>query len=109
VKGTKLWQAAGSPIIQGQSRRQRPSWQQWLPAWAVVSACAVGLLYAYPALAGGAPWPLPSAIVGGLLGAVIGVEVARSMGWRFPLLWGAILGLVGAAALMALAVTVLPA
>jgi hypothetical protein len=109
VKGTKLWQAAGSPIIQGQSRRQRPAWQQWLPAWVVVSACVLGLLYAVPALAGSSPWVLPGALVGGLLGAVIGVGVARSMGWRFSLLWGAILGVVGAAALLALAVAVLPA
>jgi hypothetical protein len=109
VKGTKLWQAAGSPIIQGQSRRQRPSWQQWLPAWAVVSACALGLLYAFPTLAGGSKWALPSALVGALLGALIGVEVSRAMGWRFPLLWGTILGVLGAAVLMALGVTVLPA
>jgi hypothetical protein len=109
VKGTKLWQAAGSPIIQGQSRRQRPSWQQWLPAWAVVSAVALGVLYAFPALAGGSKWAQPSAIVGGLLGSVIGVEVSRAMGWRFPFLWGTILGLLGAAVLLALGVTVLPA
>jgi hypothetical protein len=62
-----------------------------------------------PDLVAGSKWALPSALVGGLLGAVIGVEVSRAMGWRFPLLWGTVLGLVGAAALMALGVTVLPA
>ncbi len=109
MKGTKLWQSAGSPIIQGRSRRQRPSWQQWLPASLVVAALVIGFLFAVPSAGSGSPWAVPSGVVGGLLGAVIGVEMARAMGWRFPVLWGIILGVVGAAALLAVGVTVLPA
>lgn len=28
MRGTRLWQAAGSPIIQGQSRLRRPLWRE---------------------------------------------------------------------------------
>ena len=45
----------------------------------------------------GGVWPFFSVR---LLGAVIGVQVSRSMGWRFPLLWGAVVGVLGAAVLL---------
>ena len=108
MKGTKLWQAAGSPIIQGRSRRQRPAWQQWAPAWIVSAVAVAGLLFAAPAFSGGSPYAAASDIIGALVGAVIGVEVTRAMGWRFPLVWGAIIGIAGAVALIALSSTVFP-
>jgi len=43
VKGTKLWQSPGSPIIQGRSRTQRPFWQAWAVGLAA-SCAAVALL-----------------------------------------------------------------
>jgi len=107
VKGTKLWQAAGSPIIQGRSRRQRPSWQLWLPAWLVSAAFVAGLVILAPAVSGGFPWAAAWGIVGGLFGALAGVEVTRAMGWRFPLLWGAVIGIGGATALLALSAALL--
>jgi hypothetical protein len=108
VKGTRLWQSAGSPIIQGRSRRQRPSWQQWLPAWMVASAMAAGLLYLFPATSAVSRWALASGILGALLGAVFGVGVTRAMGWRFPLLWGVVVGVLGAAALLVVGTMLLP-
>jgi predicted MFS family arabinose efflux permease len=108
VKGTKLWQAAGSPIIQGRSRRQRPSWQQWLPAWVAALAFVAGLVYLAPATSSGSPWAVASGVLGALLGAVVGVEVTRAMGWRFPFLWGAVLGVCGAAVLLVAGTMLLP-
>ena len=109
MKGTKLWQAAGSPIIQGPSRRQRPSWQQWLPAGIISAAVVTGLVLLVPAVSGGSPWPVAIGVFGAFLGAIVGVEVTRAMGWRFPLLWGAAIGLGGAAVLLALSAKLLPA
>jgi hypothetical protein len=108
VKGTKLWQAAGSPIIQGRSRRQRPSWQQWLPAWIIASAVTVGFLLLVPAASQGSTWSTAGCILGALVGAFAGVEITRAMGWRFPLFWGAVVGLVGAGVLLALTTALLP-
>ena len=42
MKGTKLWQAPGSPIIQGRSRTERPFWERWLGG--VVGAEAIVLV-----------------------------------------------------------------
>ena len=108
MKGTKLWQAAGSPIIQGRSRRQRPAWQQWAPAWIVSAALVGALLYAAPAFAGGSPYAAASCVIGALVGSVVGVEITRAMGWRFPLLWGAIIGIAGAVMFVALGAIVFP-
>ncbi len=108
MKGTKLWQAAGSPIIQGRSRRQRPSWQQWLPAWAISAVAAIALVYLAPSVAGGSRWSILGGVFGALVGAFSGVEVTRAMGWRFPLLWGVIVGVVVATLLFALLAALLP-
>jgi len=109
VKGTKLWQAAGSPIIQGRSRRQRPAWQQWVPAWALAAALVGAILYIAPGVAGGSRWAPLGDVVGALVGAVIGVEVTRAMGWRFPLIWGAIVGIAASVVGIAVAAAVFSA
>lgn len=109
MKGTKLWQAAGSPIIQGRSRRQRPSWQEWLPAWIISISLLVWYVLSHSALSAASWWAMAGGVVGAFLGAVVGVFVARAMGWRFPWIWGAIIGVAGAAALLPLAANLVSA
>ena len=108
MKGTKLWQAPGSPIIQGRSRRQRPAWQQWLPASIISGLAATALVY-------GSEWPGDTplhyvlGIVGAVLGAYLGVRLSRAMGWRFPLLWGSVAGIMSAAVLVTVAAAIFSA
>ncbi len=109
MKGTKLWQAPGSPIIQGRSRNQRPSWQQWLPAALVSAAIVVGYLYVSASQSGGSPWLFVGALVGAFLGALLGVRFTRSMAWRFPAAWGAVAGVAGAAFIVVLSANILGA
>jgi hypothetical protein len=66
-------------------------------------------MFLIPGMSVGSPWRAVGAILGALLGAVIGVEVTRAMGWRFPLVWGVIVGIGGAALLAAMGVTMMPA
>ena len=99
MKGTKLWQAPGSPIIQGRSRHRASFWQQWLRRRArrrshrgrrtcTCRACSVRWI----ALAvrrrdrGERSWARCWAC-----------DVTRSMAWRFPAAWGAVAGVAGAA------------
>lgn len=86
MKGTKLWQDTGSPLISGRSRRQRPIWQHWLLAalvsWVLVTAVALALIQG---------WDLVQAAQ---LAGVIGVCAllvsgpfawfTTKMGWRRP-------------------------
>ena len=109
MKGTKLWQAAGSPIIQGRSRRQRPFWQQWLPAWIAAVAAVVWWVFFGPSASGGSAPVVAGVVVGAFLGAAAGVAIARVMGWRFPSVWGVIVGTGGAAALFSLVAPLLRA
>lgn len=105
MKGTRLWQKSGSPLISGRSRRERPFWQQVLLAWvcavAVTVVLAVVLVEMFDLSAPGAPVDgLPtaaSALVGSLayaavpslVGSLFGVWLARNMGWRRPWVAGA--------------------
>jgi hypothetical protein len=109
LKGTKLWQAPGSPIIQGRSRNQRPSWQQWLPAGLVSTAIVVGYLFVSSPQSGGSPWLVAGAIAGAFLGALLGVRFTRSMAWRFPAAWGAVAGVAGAVLVVVLSANILGA
>ena len=87
VKGTKLWYAAGSPLIQGRSRRERPISTDLFIAWALASmiAGALGVIAAVykgsalssVLLAAGLPLVIAS---GG--GAIVGVGLARGYGWH---------------------------
>jgi hypothetical protein len=109
VKGTKLWQAAGSPIIQGRSRRQRPSWQQWLPAWVVSGALVSAFVMLTPAMSSGSRWSVASGVAGALVGSVVGTEVSRAMGWRFPMFWGVVVGTCAAVLMVVVGASLLPA
>ncbi len=105
-RGTKLYQAAGSPLIQGRSRLQRPWWQPL--AGAVAAGVAWPWLTILPmevadsnragigaALAetlrtwvSGLPILLPAVLVG----AAIGVTLAGAWGFRHRWLVGTIGG-----------------
>jgi len=106
VKGTRLWQAPGSPIIQGRSRNLRAFWESWLAAALLSEVVAVvvslGLLLWQPdpnvsitlqdaARAAAMSAALP-AIPGALLGGAVGVWIARAMCWRRERLAGALVG-----------------
>jgi hypothetical protein len=102
VKGTKLWQAPGSPIIQGRSRTARPFWEVWLAGavWAqiaVIAAATAWMLRSPEVTFGNAISEtlrivlLPS-MPGCMLGSALGVLVGRTMGWRRAWLAGAVLG-----------------
>jgi len=102
VKGTRLWQAPGSPIIQGRSRTARPFWEVWLAGavWAqvvvLVSATAWELrspgLGVFAALDRVLLSMLIPSLAGCLLGSALGVLVGRAMGWRRLWLAGALVG-----------------
>ena len=104
VKGTRLWQAPGSPIIQGRSRTERPFWERWLKGVAgaellvFVGATLVALraadLSLGRALVSAAFSAMLLALPGCLAGAAIGVWVSRTMGWRRHWMVGAVAGAV---------------
>jgi ABC-type Fe3+-siderophore transport system permease subunit len=75
----------------------------------VSAAVVVGYLYLTPPSAGGFVWIIVVAVLGAFAGAFIGVRFTRSMGWRFPLAWGALAGVVGSALFVALSAGMLGA
>ena len=102
MKGTQLWQEAGSPIIRGRSRRLRPFWQPWLTGSAV-ALVAIGLVMAPRVIAqgtlamgrlGGSGTATVAAVPGALLGAALGAWIARGAGWRGAWAYSAIGGVV---------------
>ena len=102
MKGTKLWQAPGSPIIQGRSRTARPFWEVWLAGavWAQIGLLAVATAWelrspglgVFAALERVALAMLLPSMAGCLLGSAFGVLVGRTMGWRRAWLSGAVAG-----------------
>lgn len=98
ARGTKLFQAPGSPLIQGRSRTARPWWQPYLVAvglgllWPVASQTP--LMYADPEmrfdhvgelfLTAAFLWleALTILLPAVLVGAAIGVSVATGWGWK---------------------------
>lgn len=94
MKGTRLWQGTGSPLIEGRSRQIKPFWQAWLAGAlaAIVISLAITWLWfnSMPAV----QFALSSA-----LGAVIGVWVARLVGSRRSWVGGLIAALAANAAL----------
>lgn len=99
ARGTKLWQAAGSPIIQGRSRNERAYWRDVVPAVVLAAALgAVGDAVLSPPLVftlGG----LSDLTRGVLLAAAVAalpcllvVAVGRVMGWPRVSVLAGILG-----------------
>lgn len=85
MKGTRLWQDTGSPLISGHSRRQRPFWRDWMQATAVGFAAGTAVLVAIAAMRGEdllaaatSVW-LP-ALVSAALGALPAVWFAGRLG-----------------------------
>ena len=113
MKGTRLWQAPGSPIIQGRSRTERPFWERWLAALVgaealVVAVAVVNALRDSDVELSKAMSSIPSAFLlpalpGCIIGAALGVWLSRTMGWRKHLIVGTVMG----AMLGALSITLL--
>lgn len=116
ARGTKLFQAPGSPLIQGRSRLQRPWWQPYLIsvvlglAWPVVSLVPVELASEEGHAGTGelvvdvlTRWVanLPILVPAVLVGAAVGLLV--SGGWGIRHRW--ISGTVGAVSAWYLALT----
>ena len=105
MKGTKLWQSPGSPIIQGRSRRQRPFWQAWASGVAV-SCVLVGFLgLAFSAQTGAAGLALTglagafataaAAFPGATVLAAMGAWFTRRIGTRQPWIVATMFGVAG--------------
>ncbi len=94
MKGTKLWQDTGSPLIAGRSRRQKSPWREW----SLATLCALGVSVAACYALGWVPLEVESAaalawlVPGAAAGAWLGVWLARNMGWRRIWLVGAAFG-----------------
>lgn len=109
-RSTRLYQRAQSPLIQGQSKRERPWWQPVLGAF-FASLGVLFLVWWLLAVFQGVP-PAEAAFVllvdspgillrtvpGALIGSVAGVAVARAWGSGRPWIVGAVLGSVLAGA-----------
>lgn len=109
MKGTKLWNAPRSPLIQGRSRRENPFSSDWLvgaSAAFIVSALAAGLFLTDK----GASWSTVSnqvvvpALVGAAAGGALGVRLSTGFGWHPRWLGGALLGSMLGVAAVAVAV-----
>lgn len=97
VKGTRLYKPAGSPLIQGRSRRERSYGFNFTAALLVGTAVSVAAWYlvlvgrgftAGRALALAA---VPS-LIGAVAGAPLGVSLATLFGWHPRWIAGALLG-----------------
>lgn len=96
---TKLFQNAGSPLIQGYSRSRKPFWREWLSSVAATTL-ACGAIRAVVVLTGpgvvsNASWEsvTSAALLGlwvGLVACAIVVWAARAMGARRSWLAGAV-------------------
>jgi len=75
VKGTKLWQGTGSPLIQGRSRQIRPFWQPWLSSALVALAAAMAVAWLWFHVL-----PIAPMVLGSFAAAAVGVYVARRLG-----------------------------
>lgn len=106
---TRLFQRAGSPLIQGQSRTERPFFASWVTASLLTLLCLVvlavvlsfGKVAGVPAYLRQGWGFLRDAGLPSLAATALGVWLARNMGWRRQWLAGASTGLL--VALVALA------
>ena len=93
-RSTKLFQQPRSPLIQGQSRMDRPFWQPWLVGVLGLAVWILATIYLSSFADGsgtGSVWQeassawlvdLPWLVIGGVAGSAIGVVVARAWGIR---------------------------
>ena len=105
MKGTKLWQAPGSPIIQGRSRNQRPFWQAWAAGLAVSCATVAFAGLALSAEAGtrglvasglaGVLATAAAAFPGATVLSAVGTWFTRRIGTRRPWIVSTLFGVVG--------------
>lgn len=105
VKGTKLWQSPGSPIIQGRSRTQRPFWQAWSVGLAASCVCVAVLGFLLSAEAGAAGYvasgfagvlaTAAAAFPGATLLSAVGTWFSRRIGTRKPWVVATAFGIVG--------------
>ena len=99
MKGTRLWQPTGSPLISGRSRLQRPFWQPWLLSSLVAGVfVAAWFVLAVPHSALGISGLM---FAGALVGAAGGVWVSRLAGWSASWVVGVACGVVCAALVLA--------
>jgi len=105
VKGTKLWQEAGSPVIQGQSRYRRPFLNVWVRAALLASVTLLGVTIAFLLLPGEQAAVLASAIPTALTayvyslpgiaaGSLLGTTFGRAIGSRRAEYFGGLAGLI---------------
>lgn len=91
ARRTRLFQATGSPLIQGASRSHRPVWQPWVQALIVCVAWFVLRVWL-----AGPVWPVPGwftvAVLAAGIGALAGAGIAGSWGARRRVLPGVIAG-----------------
>jgi hypothetical protein len=108
VKGTKLWQAPGSPLISGQSRQHKPFVQPWIGSVVLAELLLVGALIAVSAASAGGRVDFTQSsgallanalvgLVGTTSGAAVGVYLARIIGWRRQTVAGTFFCLLGGA------------
>jgi hypothetical protein len=97
MKGTRLWQQAGSPLIVGESRRRRPFAKDWLVASAAAAAVGAVAIVAVMVWNGTgletalrAVW-MPS-VPAAAAGVLPGLWLADRMGWNNRWLSGAVFG-----------------
>jgi hypothetical protein len=110
ARRTRLYQRAQSPLIQGQSKRERPWWQPVTAAfcaslglifflwWLLAVLQGVAPLEAIIVFASGIPGILLRSIPGAIIGSIGGVAAARVWGSVRPWIVGAALGSVLAGA-----------
>jgi len=123
-RSTKLFQEAGSPLIQGHSKMERSLLGEWAIGFALSLLVGLVGLWAWTQVAsGGLEVPAAADVFalvratlvlfgpGALVGSVMGAGVGRGFGWRRYWRAGAVGGLLGGAiavlALRAAAATLL--
>lgn len=105
MKGTKLWQAPGSPVIQGRSREQRPFLNVWAFSAAAAALVLLGALFLYGVFPGDGAVPAMSALSTSLtfltyalpglaVGSLLGTAFSRAIGTRRAWLGGCLLGVI---------------
>ncbi len=105
MKGTKLWQEAGSPVIQGQSRNRRRFLNVWVRSALLASATLFGMTVAYLVFPGVQAMPLTESVAsaltalvyalpGSAVGTLLGTAFGRAIGSRKAEYFGGLLGLI---------------